>query len=111
MENTMELLAKALEVKRAARWCEELNLDMSTISTAKKRNRLSPALAGNFAIELGESPEKWIAIAAMEAERKSPLTERLRASLHDVWRKRRDSSQTAHANPSVSATNTNERQA
>lgn len=86
MENTMELLAKALEIKRAARWCEEFNLDISTIAAAKKRGRLSPALAGNFAMDLGEPPERWIAIAAMEAERKSPLTERLRA-FQEKWRK------------------------
>jgi hypothetical protein len=80
MQNTMELLSKALDVKRAARWTEELNLDASTICQAKKRGRLSPALAGNFAMKLGESPEKWICIAAMEAEPESTLLETLKAT-------------------------------
>lgn len=80
MHNTMELLSKALDVKRAARWCEEMDLDISTISQAKKRGRLSPTLAGTFAIELGEDAEHWIAIAAIEAEKESPLLERLKRS-------------------------------
>jgi hypothetical protein len=80
MQNTMELLTKALDMKRAARWCEEMDLDISTLSQAKKRGRLSPVLAGSFAIELGEDAEHWIAVAAIEAEKPSPLLERLRRS-------------------------------
>lgn len=87
MQNTMELLTKALSVKRAARWTEDLNLDASTICQAKKKGRLSPALAGNFAIELGESPEHWIAIAAIEASPESTLLQRLKKS-QPSWRKR-----------------------
>ena len=89
LENTMQLLDKALAVKRASRWCEDFSIDLSTFSQAKKRQKLSPTLAGNLALELGESPEKWMIIAALENEKESPLAERLRAS--DVWRKRRDS--------------------
>lgn len=87
MPSTMELLTKALEVKRAAHWCEELNVDLSTISQAKKRGRLSPTLAGNFAIKLGENPEHWIAVAALEAEPESTLLQELRATA-SKWRKR-----------------------
>lgn len=86
MQNTMELLSKALTVKRASRWCEDMNLDVSTMAQAKKRGRLSPVIAGNLAIELGESPEHWMAIAAMEAEPESPLLQRLRKS-QENWRK------------------------
>lgn len=78
MTSTMELLQKALTVKRAAHWCNDLNLETSTMAQAKKRGRLSPVLAGNLAIELGESPEHWMAVAAMEAEPESPLLKRLR---------------------------------
>lgn len=78
MQNTMELLSKALDVKRASHWAFDLNLSTGTFSQAKKRGRLSPVIAGNIAIELGESPEHWMAIAAMEAEPESPLLERLR---------------------------------
>lgn len=71
MQNTMDLLNKALSVKRASRWSEELDIDVSTIPQAKKRHRLSPTLAGSLAIKLGENPIHWIAIAAMEAEPES----------------------------------------
>lgn len=87
MQNTMELLNKALEMKRATHWCDELHLDMSTISQAKKRGRLSPVLAGNFAIKLGENPEHWIAVAALEAEPESELLASLRKNA-SLWRKR-----------------------
>jgi len=86
MGNTMQLLTKALEVKRASRWSEELDIDVSTIAQAKKRGRLSPTLAGALAIELGESASEWIAIAAIEAEKNSPLLERLKAR-QAIWRK------------------------
>lgn len=87
MPNTLELLNKALEVKRAAQWCKDLNLDLSTLSTAKKRGRLSPVLAGNLAMKLGENPEHWIAIAALEAEPDSELLASLRKNA-SLWRKR-----------------------
>jgi hypothetical protein len=87
MPNTMDLLQKALSVKRAAHWCDELNVDVSTISKAKQRGRLSPVLAGNLAIKLGENPEHWIAVAALEAEPESELLTRLLANANS-WRKR-----------------------
>lgn len=78
MQSTMELFQNALRVKPAADWAKSLNITRQTFSMAKKANRLSPALAGNLAIELGESPEHWIAIAAIEAEKNSPLLDRLK---------------------------------
>lgn len=87
MLNTMDLLQKALAVKRATNWCDELNVDLSTISKAKQRGRLSPVLAGHFAMKLGENPEHWIAIAALEAEPESELLTRLLADANN-WRKR-----------------------
>lgn len=86
MPNTMDLLQKALNVQRAAHWCNELNLDPSSISQAKKRGRLSPVLAGHFAIKLGENPEHWIAVAALEAEPESELLARLKKDANR-WRK------------------------
>ena len=86
MNSSMELLEKALEVKTVSEWGRLFNIVPSTITNARARGRLGAALAGNFAIELGEPPEKWMAIAALEAETKSPLTERLRA-LGEKWRK------------------------
>jgi len=87
MQSTMQLLEKALSIQTAAGWANKLNITRQTFTNAKKAHRLSPALAGNLAIELGEPPEEWIAIAAIEAEKESPLLERLRKS-QPSWRKR-----------------------
>lgn len=53
---------------------------------AKKQGRLSPALAGNFAMELGEDLEHWMAIAALEAEKDSELLARLKKR-SNIWRR------------------------
>jgi hypothetical protein len=44
----------------------------------KKRDYLSPALAGEFAIDLGEIAKQWMITAALETERDSPINQRLR---------------------------------
>jgi hypothetical protein len=80
MNSTMQLYEKALSVKHASAWAKDLNITRATLSMAKARNRLSPALAGNFAIELGEDAEHWIAVAAIEAEPDSSLLQRLKKS-------------------------------
>ena len=66
MPTTMQLLDRALNVKRAAHWATELQLSSGTITNARNRGRLSPTLAGNIAIKLGEDPAQWMAIAALE---------------------------------------------
>ncbi len=86
MQTTMELFEKALTVQRAADWAREFNLTRGALSIAKKQRRLSPVLAGNFAIKLGEDPEHWVAIAALEAEPESTLLQRLKKS-QAHWRK------------------------
>lgn len=86
MTQTLELLAKALEKKTISDWARSFNVSPSAITNARARGRLSPVFAGNLAIELGESPEHWMAIAAMEAEPESPLLQRLRKS-QENWRK------------------------
>jgi hypothetical protein len=80
MQTTMNLLDKAIKIQRAAAWARDLNITEGAISVAKKRGRLSPTLAGNLAMKLGESPEKWICIAAMEAEPESTLLQELKAT-------------------------------
>ena len=87
MHTTMDLFEKALSVQRAADWAREFNLTRGALSIAKKQRRLSPVLAGNFAMKLGENPEHWIAVAALEAEPETPLLQRLRTS-QPSWRKR-----------------------
>ena len=89
MQATMDLLAKALDRKHASAWARDFNLDRSTFSQAKKHGRLSPMLAGNIAIELGEDPEHWIAIAALEAaqnDKDLALLTRLKER-HKPWRR------------------------
>jgi hypothetical protein len=87
MTKTMELLSHALEKQRASAWARELNLSDSAIPQARKRGRLSPVLAGNLAMKLGENPEHWIAVAALEAEPESELLTRLLSDANR-WRKR-----------------------
>lgn len=86
MHTTMDLFDKALEIKHAAAWARDLNVTRAAFSMAKKHGRLSPVLAGNFAIELGENPEHWIAVAALEAEKDSELLTRLKARANS-WRR------------------------
>jgi hypothetical protein len=82
MPHTIELLEKALQMRRASQWCERFNITKGTISQAKKRGRLSPTLAGVFAMEIGADPIFWTAVAAAEAEPPGPLRERLEESLN-----------------------------
>lgn len=82
MTTTIELLDKALKKKHAAAWARDLNLTRATFSMAKKQGRLSPVLAGNLAIELGENPMEWIATAALEAERETEQLARLKERVY-----------------------------
>jgi hypothetical protein len=79
MRQSIELLQRALEKQTLSAWARDFNVVPSTFTNAKRVGRLSPALAGNLAIELGEDPRDWIAIAAIEAEKDSPLLQRLKA--------------------------------
>ena len=87
MNTTMELFEKALTVKPAADWTRQFNLSTGALSLAKKAGRLSPVLAGNFAIELGADVEHWIAVAALEANPNQDLLARLQRH-SNRWRKR-----------------------
>ena len=85
MDSTMNLYERALQKMHAAAWAKELNITPAALSIAKKQGRLSPVLAGNIAIELGENAEHWIAIAALEATQESELLTRLKARAK-MWR-------------------------
>lgn len=87
MQKTMDLFEKALTVQHAAAWAREFNVTRAALSVAKRQKRLSPVLAGNFAMKLGENPEHWIAVAALEAEPESELLTRLLTNVNN-WRKR-----------------------
>lgn len=71
MPQTIQLLNRALEKQTLSAWARAFDISPSTITNARSRGRLSPTLAGNFAINLGEDATKWIAIAALEAEPES----------------------------------------
>lgn len=82
MHSTSELLAWALKKHPAKHWCDRYSLNKSALYNAKKRGHLSPALAGNFAIDLGLDVSYWMAIAATETERDSEMNERVKKLLH-----------------------------
>ena len=73
MTSTIQLLEKALQSKRAADWCRDLNISTAAFAQAKKRGRLSPLLAGNIAIDLGENPDHWMAVAAIRPIQWPPM--------------------------------------
>ncbi len=87
MQTTMDLFSKALEKQHASAWARELNLTPAALSVAKRQKRLSPVLAGNLAMKLGENPQEWIAVAALEAEPDSVLLQQLK-NCQSKWRKR-----------------------
>lgn len=82
MTGTTDLLRMALAKRSASDWARLYNLTPGTFTNAKTRGRLSPLLAGNIAIDLGENPDHWMAVAALEAEKESPLRDRLLASFN-----------------------------
>ena len=85
MEHSINLLNKALQVKKAAQWARDLNLDPSTIAQAKKRGKMSPPMAGVFALEMGESVEHWMAVAALDDVPESPTKSKLLRVLRKVY--------------------------
>jgi len=80
METTMDLLDRALAKQRQAAWARQLNIDPSALAQAKKRNHLSPTLAGALAMEMGEDERKWLLISALEGEPETPLLQRIKTA-------------------------------
>lgn len=77
MQTTLQLLAKAEEVKDLSAWADTLGLTKRALYTAKYRGSLSPAVAGALAEELGEEPGPWMVVAALEGERDSACKTRM----------------------------------
>lgn len=77
MQTTMNLLDAALEHEPVPFWTKRLKLARNTLSTAKVRGHLSPAIAGALAEELGQDPDRWIVVAALESERSSACKDRM----------------------------------
>ena len=78
MTETMKLLNKALELKNIPDWTRDLNLGRDTLAAAKNRGHLSPAIAGAIAEKLGFDAIKWIAVAALESEKDSACSLRMK---------------------------------
>lgn len=77
MQTTLELLAKAEEIKDLSAWADTLGLTKRALYTAKYRGNLSPAIAGALAEEMGLDPKEWIVTAALESERDSTCKTRM----------------------------------
>lgn len=86
MPQTIDLLNKALKMKTASEWARMFNIVPSAITNARRAGRVSPALAGNFAIELGEDAERWMLAAQLESKQEIALMDRLRKRKPE-WRK------------------------
>lgn len=86
MPQTIDLLNKALEIKTASEWARLFNIVPSAITNARRAGRVSPALAGNLAIELGEDAERWMLAAQLESKQEIQLMDRLRTRKPE-WRK------------------------
>lgn len=80
---TLELLDRALNKNSAAEWARVFNITPSAFTQARKRGRLSPVMAGNLAMAMGEDVHRWTAAAGMEAEPDSPLKFKLSAYLQN----------------------------
>lgn len=85
MLTTMTLLDRALRVKTPPEWARELGLERTALHNAKKREHLSPAIAGAIAKVLGEPVEKWICIAALESEKDSACKKMLVKEAGRTW--------------------------
>lgn len=85
MKSTSELLEKALQQQAMPYWTERLELARTTLHTAKVRGHLSPAIAGALAEELGENPDEWIVIAALESDKDSACKSRMIARIGSRW--------------------------
>ena len=77
MKSTADLLQKALSKEEMPYWTKKLGLARQTLHTAKVRGRLSPAIAGALAEELGEDAAAWMVVAALEGERESACKTRM----------------------------------
>jgi len=82
--NTLELLAKAEQIKPIPEWVRELKLSRNALNNARSRGHLSPAIAGSIAERLGEDVDRWIVIAAIESEKDSACKERMLKRLKRV---------------------------
>lgn len=77
MQTTLNLLDDAIKVQGLSDWAAKLGLSKRALYTARDRGHLSPAIAGALAEELGQDPDQWIVVAALESERDSACKDRM----------------------------------
>lgn len=73
----MSLYERAVAVKNPSEWARELGLERTALHQAKKREHLSPAIAGAIAEKLGEPVMEWMAVAALESEKDSACKDQM----------------------------------
>ena len=100
MNNTMQLLQRALEQYTAAELARRIGVARQIFTDSKARGNLSPAVAGAVADELGEDSMGWVAVAALEAERDSPCKARLVCAAQK-WRRLSNTTQAPALNYSL----------
>jgi hypothetical protein len=83
MQTTLELLTKALTKAETSE--RQLSMKLGHSPTAlqmgRARGKVSPVIAGQLAEMLGEPVEHWIAVAAIEAQPRSRVTDHLRRAI------------------------------
>lgn len=67
-------------------WARDVNITPEALSMAKIQGRLSTVLSRNLAIELGDDPVHWTAVAAIEATRESEQFGRFKNRVNS-WRR------------------------
>lgn len=77
MANTMDLWKRAQKVHTKTEWAKMLGIHVSTWTNVQNKGHVSPIVAAGLALELGEDPKEWIAIAALEAAPETPLKTKL----------------------------------
>lgn len=84
MQQTLNLLERALHIAPMPVWTEKLKLHRNALRNARESGHLTPVQAGALAIELNEDPTKWITLAVIEGEKDSPAKERLTKTLEGM---------------------------
>lgn len=79
-QGTLQLLQAASAIRPLIEWSLSLGLSRNTYYAARSRGHLSPAAAADLASQLGEDPDRWAIVAALEAP--GPTRQRLEHALY-----------------------------
>lgn len=87
MDRTLSLVTRAMEAsgaKSRRALSQRLGYSPTAITNALQRGSISPTMAGEMAELSGEDIPRWMAIAWLESQPKSPITERLKRAVDKV---------------------------